>query len=298
MAQFNNVHLYGVACQDPKVIRSDSTGEVLNISFYVLTVTSSRSYEGGNARSKELKNQILIRSGVSETAEKLAKVRMNDIVIIKGTVNTRNVPKVVTCSNCSEKFNIGSPTNDLSEKLGMITFVTPIDIDIRDTTYSDKTRSIVTMQIPDEEKDRRIREVTAEALQSIGEHREMSNEIQLLGNLCADPTQQNQGRETSYQLGVNRNFYLKDDAPDAYSDYPYVRSFGRQADSDIEHLQKGSLVLIDGCLMLRVFDRTSVCPKCGASKTWKSNAMEVVPYSVQYLQNLKKPEENTERSEI
>lgn len=294
MAQYNNVHLYGIAAKDAKSTRDDITGAVLDANVVIITLSSARKYEGSNEGATIEFNHISVRAGIPEMAKKIAKIRQNDIVVLKGTLNTRNVPKAVTCSACSERYNAVEPGEDMYKAQGMITFVTPIDIDIRNTDFGNRTSNINKMLISEDEKKQKIRQETLNAINSIIEHREMSNEVQIIGNLCADPAPQENGRATAYQIGINRNFYLKDDLPSVSSDYPYVRSYGRQADSDMEHLQKGSLVLVDGFLRIRKFLRTTKCPACGFEKTWEANVMEIVPYTVQYLGGIKEQKEISE----
>ena len=130
-----------------------------------------------------------------------------------------------------------------------------------------------------------------EAKQELLRHREMSNQIQVIGNLCADPVQWENGRVTSYQLGVNRNFFIKDDDPAVHSDFPFIRSMGMQADKDIEALKKGSLVLVDGFVRMRKFNRENVCEKCNSTKKWVDKVLEIVPYTVQYLDKYKTEKE-------
>lgn len=300
MAQHNIGHFYGVVCTNPTILKDDETGKVVTTSFHILTVTSSRQYEGANEVSMPEQNQIMIRSGVPETAMRLARVRLHDIIILKGSINTRNVPKQVTCLDCQRRFNVSeaarmmeestedsSTASDKRKLSGMVTFITPIDFDVRETKYGDMTIDIDNKDLDEDIKKEAKLEVRKEALQFINEHREMSNEIWVLGNLCADPVQWEDGRVTAYQLGVNRKFYLRDDDPSTASDYPYIRSMGKQADNDIDALCKGSLVLVDGFVRLRKFQRESVCPYCGAHKQWLDKVLEIIPYSVQYLSGYK-----------
>ena len=288
MAQYNNVHLYGAVCSNVNVVRDKDSGKIINTTFYLITLTSKRRYEGGNEENYPEQNQVLVRSGVPEMAEKMAKLRLHDIITVKGTLNTRNVPLGIVCPVCSEKYNASPKSTEYTDALSMITFVTPIDIDIRETAIGDKSSIKLSRGLPNEELRGLLESDRSETLEYIAAHREMSNEIQVVGNLGTDPVRWEEGRATAYQVGINRNYYLKDDSPSAYSDFPYIRSYGRQADEDITHLQKGTLVLVDGFIRLRKFQRKSVCPNCGAEKDWKHTVLEIVPYTVQYLSDVEK----------
>ena len=138
MAQYNNVHLYGAVCSNVNVVRDKDSGKIINTTFYLITLTSKRRYEGGNEENYPEQNQVLVRSGVPEMAEKMAKLRLHDIITVKGTLNTRNVPLGIVCPVCSEKYNASPKSTEYTDALSMITFVTPIDIDIRETAIGDK----------------------------------------------------------------------------------------------------------------------------------------------------------------
>lgn len=301
MAQHNIGHFYGIACTHPTIIKDDVTHQIMTASLHILTVTSARQYEGANEASMPEYNQVMIRSGVPEVAARLAEVRLHDILVLKGSINTRNVPKTVTCPECLERFDVAEAATktigdqegrskeegNSKRQSGMVTFITPIDFMIREKEFGDETADIENMVMDENIKKEEELKIREKARKYICNHREMSNEIWVLGNLCSDPVQWEDGRVTAYQLGVNRKFYLKDDDPSTASDYPYIRSMGRQADNDIEALCKGSLVLVDGFVRLRKFTRESICPYCGSTKQWLDKVLEIVPYSVQYLAGFK-----------
>lgn len=130
---------------------------------------------------------------------------------------------------------------------------------------------------------------------------EGSNEIRLIGDLTREPdynpsakipagesgpTEQQTKRRSNctYQIGVNRKVFIVEGNPDIRADFPTIRSIGRQADIDAQVLQKGSSVFIAGALQERDgFTVQRNCPYCGAANEINSSAMEVVPYSVEYL---------------
>lgn len=302
-------HFYGFACTNPTVIKDDEIGIIKSASVYILTITSSRRYEGANEANTLEFNQIMVRSGVPEMAARIAMIRSHDIIILKGSINTRNVPKAVTCQECFTRFNVGktvesSPADNgflSGEKnyaCSMVTFITPIDLDIRFTEFGDIAAEIRNSNIPHNSQEEALNEITTKALDFIREHREMSNEIIVIGNLCKAPEQWQDGRVTAYQLGVNRRYYLKDDDPSIYSDYPYIRSMGRQADNDIEALHANSRVLVDGFVRLRKFKRSNICPNCGVERVWIDKVLEIVPYVVEYLDNYKSSSERKKEKNL
>lgn len=74
------------------------------------------------------------------------------------------------------------------------------------------------------------------------------------------------------------------------TDFPIVRSYGKAARQDQLCIHKGSLVLIDGFLHSREFDRKTVCGACSSEYMWKDNILEIVPYATEYLANYTDPE--------
>lgn len=118
---------------------------------------------------------------------------------------------------------------------------------------------------------------------------EISNRIYIMGNVCADPSYNpidNGGRVCTYQLGINRKVFIREDDPSVRADFPWVKSLGDQADKDRDALMKGSLVFIDGSIQARDdFLMDKKCENCGEITKVKGQAMEIIPYSVEYLRN-------------
>lgn len=270
------VHLIGVVQTAPTVQLNDETKIPEMVVLYLMVTTAARKYVKWENNQTPQLVPVRVRATLEDTAIPLAKAKPNDIVFLKGVLSTRNVDKQVRCQNCGEVFSVNGNAeedgaedeNGQSRASGMLTYVTPTAVDVRGMNFS-----------------------AEEAEKYLISLREMSNEIQLIGNLCADPTQWENGRATAYQLGVNRKFFQRTDDPSIVADYPYIRSYGDQAANDIEALHKSSSVMIDGFLKMRQFNRQSVCPYCGATRNWADYVLEAVPYSVEYLANYKTGEE-------
>lgn len=280
MAQHNMVHLIGVVQTPPTVQINDETGNPDLVILYLMVTTASRKYARWENTEKPQLVPIRVRATMEDTTIPLSKAKPNDIVYLKGVLSTRNVNKQVRCKNCETVFSVNEPDEEEEPELdengepkpprpsGMLTYVTPTAVDVRSMNFD-----------------------TQEAEAYLISLREMSNEVQLIGNLCADPVQWEEGRATAYQLGVNRKFYQTTDDPSIDADYPYIRSYGDQARNDIEALHMSSTVMVDGFLKMRQFKRQNVCPYCGATRTWNDLVLEAVPYSVEYLANYKTGEE-------
>lgn len=131
---------------------------------------------------------------------------------------------------------------------------------------------------------------------------EVSNHVFAMGHLCADPVynpKDNGGRVCTYQLAINRKVYIDQDGPAVRTDYPWVKSLGNLADQDRDALKKGSLVFIDGSLQARRdFNVKRICEACGEVCEVKGRAMEIVPYSVEYLEGCNKPNQDENEEEF
>ena len=89
----------------------------------------------------------------------------------------------------------------------------------------------------------------------------------------------------SYQIALNRKFHIKTQDVSQKSDYPWVSSFGLQAEEDHKRIQTGSQVLISGGLQTRVVYRKIQCANCNTEIQSQDIVSEIVPYSVEYLNN-------------
>ena len=277
MAEHNSVWLYASVISEPKIHIDDDTGEYKRASFFVSTLRSSRPYQGKDESDELVSDTLLIMTQDPAVVKQIDKVSVYDILIINGVMATRNMKKMILCpnENCSsrgasgkEKFPMNKASETANTEASMVTFISPITIDIR---HHDITKE--------------------ESLQKLTEYREMSNIATMVGNLCGDVTMVEQGHAAAYQIGIDRKFYLKGDDATTRADYPYVRVYGDQAMKDFKYLHKGSMVLIDGMIQLRSFSRSFKCPYCGEEITRNSNVMEIVLYSTEYLQDFIKKDE-------
>ena len=267
MAEQNLVHLYGIVMGEPKVTKDPDTQEFRRITLFLNTMRSARPYQGRNEENELATDPVLVMSQNPEIIKVLSQVHENDMLIVKGTLNTRNVKKNITCTNCGERFSVNATSDNTQTESSMITFLTPICVDIRETGLNEEA-----------------------AFKKLTQYRSMSNEAIMVGNLCNDVQKQENGYCASYQIGINRKFFLKDDDPQTRADYPYVRVYGEQAEKDFKYLHKGSMVLIDGMIQLRKFTRHTPCPYCGENLSWQNSVLEIVPYATEYLQNFLTPE--------
>lgn len=259
MARHNSLSLFGMVSEDPIILKDDTTGIYKKGMMNLVLIRNKRDVGDGDDDSLRF-DMPIVYSGNSDIIAEIAKLKKHDLVEIKGFLTTMDIYKKTTCKHCQAENKLR----------GTLAFVTPLYLDLRKTDLEER-----------------------EALIELKKHMEISNQILLVGNLCDNVQYYHEGRVKNalYQLAVNRKYYLNDGMPNIRTDYPYIRSFGDNATQDRDAIHKGSLVLIDGRIQTREFPRNSVCETCGEIYDWNDNTIEVVPYSVEYLQNYLTPED-------
>lgn len=252
MARHNNVFLLG-AIQSKATIRIDNQGN------YVAAVCPIRVMRGtrdvGDGRYTPKYDSPFIWSQNPELIEQMAKWEVGDMVEVKGTIATKTIQKSSTCPQCKE-----SVRNE-----GVLVYINPIHF--LTVTHC-------------ETEDEMIEFLTA--------HQEISNQVQIIGTLVRDPKKISPMvglMVTQYQIAINRKFKTQSDLPEIKTDYPWIKSYGNNAEQDKKHLHIGSNIFIDGCVQARGVTRHAVCPNCQAKYDWRDNAMEIVPFSTEYLSN-------------
>lgn len=269
MAKENYVLLSGQVCREPTVVSADD-GTLLKA--YMIMKTIRRHYvreniaEVSNSRTFDF---VPIASFSPECIKIIKTIRENDFVELRGVYTTKPNIKKCFCSVCGDEV--------ISQ--GVATFITPIFI-----------RIIERARCAEEPNGYNL----VEGLTKLKTQAEISNCVKIIGNLCREPERiitQNTVI-TQYQLASNRKFLIKEDNPEARTDYPWVKSYGAQAEMDINALHTGSLVFIDGCVQSRRIPVNRMCSK-GHPNPVEDLACEIVPYSVEYLADciLPEPEE-------
>lgn len=264
MARLNEVRLYGCVADVPKIKkRNDSTKAYVRGVMHLAVIRSAR-YNGKTFGAKDdiLYDWPIILSTDPEIIAKMEKLRKFDIVDLKGMFVVRKIKKSTSCKHCGE-------TN---VTWGNLCFVLPMFL----------------------EKRNRSKEVFNEtqAVQEIIRNREISNSIHISGNLCTDVNyfHEKNIQTASFQIATDRRYYIKDDDPSIKTDFPIVKTFGKQAKQDSICLHKGSGIIVDGFLHSRTPSRTTVCSACGLEYDWEDSVLEINPYAIDYTSNYIDPE--------
>lgn len=244
MAKTNQVSLYGMVMKLPK-INSDRT----TASAVIMVMGADRETGGPNGQTR--KDYPIIASKDPAIVEKMLEWKPNDIVSIKGAIVTKPVKNVTFCERCG-KENIEE---------GLFVYVTPI--------FVEKISSEATSDA---------------AMESVYEHREISNELRVVGDLCTNPelVKFKRFNMCQYRLAVPRTYRVKGSTEEERTDFPMIKSYGANAKEDLRRLKSGAVVLIDGFLQTRTVKKETTC-QCGQTYSWKTSLMEVVPYETEYL---------------
>lgn len=179
--------------------------------------------------------------------EKAKDFKPNDFILVKGILSTREVIKSFNCPFCRESI----------QNQGTTTEVVAVD------SFIIKGNDYV-----------------------LEDFKEVSNNVTLLGSLCKEPNvrllQKTNTVSTQYQMAINRKLNL---ASEQSTDYPWINSFGSQAEKDAKVLKLSSQVFVNGGIQTRIVNKKNACPKCGKGFSVEDYVTEIVPYSVEYLNN-------------
>ncbi len=115
---------------------------------------------------------------------------------------------------------------------------------------------------------------------------EYANNLSVIGTVCTDVTGRDGGSGvslTQYQIAINRKYRVAEHEGVIKSDYPWVKSFGNQADEDLKRLRKSSKIYIAGSLQTREMPRFVICDNCSARIDYTETLAEIIPHEVEYL---------------
>lgn len=274
MARENTARLRGAVIKDPTIVKKN--GEYVYAMVKIAVVRADR-YIGDKSEHKIVPDTPLIMTREPETIKEIEKWKTNDIVDVKGVISCKRILKGSHCHHCNARNSV----------MGVLVYVMPI--------FAEK---ITELGNPDECK------------RYLAEHREISNNIFVIGTVVTEPYAVEKIKKidiTQYQIALNRKYRIKEDDPSIKSDYPWVKSYGENALEDRKRLIIGSEVMIDGCLQAREFKREVLCGQkhdafgkavfdsngnpvfdeningCGEKYTWYDKALEIIPYTTEYL---------------
>lgn len=259
MARLNIVHLKGVLLTAPITITRKTDGKKF-LRSNLLVSRGVREVEN-DLNGRFMTDKPYIMTTDERVIAQMENLQAYDIVSVKGVLTTKKVPKISICPECGIQNKVD----------GILTFLTPI--------FAEKTG-----EVKDDD----------DAIRYLNSIRQISNEVNIFGRLTRDPKKISPKTGlvvTQYQIALNRNYIITDDPPELRADYPWVRSYGKDASEDKKRLRKDSIVFIDGYIQTRNVNRHSNCVGCNAKYDWADKSMEIVPYDTEYIRNYNTDEE-------
>lgn len=265
MARQNHISLLGIVTKAPRISKTPEGEYKAAISF--LRVTRSER-DAGDRRTGFKDDEPVIMTQDPLLAEQISKWQANDAIYVKGVLSTRMLEKHIACEHCHER-------NGYS---GMLIYISPIHI-LKVQSFADE----------------------ASAIAFLHDHREISNEVQVVGTVVRDPkkiTPKTGLIVTQYPIAMNRKYKIKTDPAEFKTDYPWIKAYGPVAMEDRKRLHVGSEILVDGCLQARNFRREKLCDFCKEKFVFKDRTMEIVPFATEYLTGTYTDEEIVENERI
>lgn len=260
MAKENYISLKGQLRSDVKFVTDEETGEIILAMFPLLVLRRNIWDRAGNLSPKF--DKPIISTSDKDMIKQAMKLKHYDIVEIKGTYLTQHATRSKICPHCG-KINVLNTSMQI---------INPIYIGVANDTLKNDTDG------------------TTYLLSCA----EISNIAKVIGRVCT-PTDDIVFGETDkgevyarYQIAVNRKLYVKDSEDEAdHADFPIVYSYGDIARDDKEVLQQGALVYLDGYIHTMLREQEVTCDECNEVFTFKTQYMNLSPYSMEYLRDFK-----------
>lgn len=263
MAKNNFTLMYGQVRAKPRLRIDDGEPKQATFSIKVLR----RPSNGQGFDSKLYADCPVIRTKNKEMIKKICELDVGDMVLIRGTLTTKEVLKRAICPQCGKE----------NKAHGNIVYITPIMIRKEEAAQNE-----------------------TEGIALLKEYNEISNLVEVIGTLCREPhfyIDANNRKYAQYQIAVNRRYRIHEDPDDKKTDYPWIKTFGLQAAEDSKCLAVGSTVYISGALQTREILRTMACEHCSHDYEWDETVAEIVPYYIGYIANCNTSTDGTETSE-
>lgn len=211
--------------------------------------------------------EVLICGKRNLEKAKKADLSVGNLIEVTGELAVYNgIRKTVPCRNCKGRMSIDASSVFVIADWFRVT-TTPETIE-RDT---DDTESPVSRR---------------EGQNLLNIWSEFSDRIKIFGIVGDEPEKEKFPRACRYPIIGNRVVYDSNGNARLRSDEITVRSYGRIATSNFEHLLRDSFVYIDGFVRSKRIKQYELeCEECGCiNRVAVSNGeMEILPYNTEYL---------------
>lgn len=259
MAIHNYADVYAVVRGKPVV----KTGEISSrVMCPVSTIKGERDQVSQKVLNQFKYSSFYILAEDLEMVNKIVTWNELDIVRVVGFIATLETDKKVACPECGH-INRRIEAVSTARSGGNLVYVYPI--------YAEKIASYTEQ---------------GQAFSNLIERAEISNRVFLLGNLTRDPERHELVGKvyTRFQLAINRKYCAKglSDIRER-TDYPWIYSYGDNAEKDFIALRTGASVYIDGAIQTRRYKERYTCVECAHNFEVQGRTLEIVAYATEYL---------------
>ncbi len=245
----NHIDIYGIVRDLPKRGKT-------NIMCPVSTIRGIRDQVSQKVLNQYKYCTFYLISKDNEMIEKIKSLKPNDVVRVTGIIQTISRPNEIKCPNCNAINNISEAT--LKERAGNnLIYVIPYSV-TKVASYDDQMF----------------------AYQDVIKNVEISNKVFLIGTLLSDPEKHELVDKvyTRYQIAVEHT----DSRQECFA-YPWIYSYGENAERDFFSLQAGSKVFIDGAMQTRRYRNKYLCKECKKEFEIQGKTLEVISYATEFL---------------
>lgn len=264
MSRHNEVFLYGMVLMPPQFKKSEE-GKNIRGCISLLVIRGQRDICNDKLTNIRYDAPMILTED-EKWIKVMEKLKVCNMVEVKGVYTTRDIDKPKICPYCKE----------ISIKKGTISYISPIYMDVRETG---------------------IDEMTAKML--LEKRAEISNSVTIIGTATKEPEYYKEEKYSvlQYPIAVNRKYYIPESQTVSKTDYPMIKTFGIKADEDHKRIKIGTEVLINGMLQTKEFMNKVLCTHCGAENELKDTSMEIIPYATEYLKGYVTEEEIAEQEQ-
>lgn len=285
MAIENKVLLNGQVV-DSELFSTTRDGEdiVYKVVFTLLTLRSYKTDDGRRHFRKE-RIKVVLRDEKQIAALFRLPAEEGCFMEIYGLLCTVPKPKRFTCPSCG---------NDIVTH-GISTFVRPLVFRVTETFGRVREEQVKLMgerSVANLKEDEPACESVV--FKMLRDRLPVSNTVTVIGNVFRNPEYSAPEGVCTYGLAVNRSFHIMEDPEDIRSDFPWVKSFGENAERDNLYLKdrlpdrQGTTVYVRGSLQSREnYTRKIECPFCGKTGEHedKEGTIEIISKETVFLRN-------------
>lgn len=253
----NYADVYAIVRGDP-ILNSKGS----QIMCPLATIRGTRDYVSQKVLNQYKYCSFFVLSGDTSIVQEIKTWKNLDIVRVTGFIQTKDIEQKAPCPVC-ETMNLKRNSVTKSRSGGNIIYVHPV--------FARKLSSNTDQQI---------------AHLNLIDNAEISNRVFLIGKVVNNPERHELIDKvyTRFQLYVEHEYCVdgSEDLRESLS-FPWIYSYGENAEKDFLSLHTGANVFIDGAIQSRRYKDKYVCSNCGEIFDVQGKTLEIVSYATEYL---------------